>query len=322
MEVEASAPDLAAGQAGRRAAPRLPVDSDATLLLVKHGSGVACRVTDLSMGGCRIETRTRFVAGIQLRVEVSFAVHGLQFRLNGTIQWTDGRRQTGIQFVEMSARRRDELQELVRELELENAARAAAELNDTAIEQRAAQADDEAGAEERQPFDTEPESDVGSQADSGADLDGLSLAAEDSLSAVNPETPAPATNAERRASTRHEVDTSAAIYLVNVGSRLRGRIVDLSQGGCRICTNENFPVGIYTRVEIEFQLHGLPFRIGGVVQAIHDQRQVGMRFLDVSPRKRAQMEQLIEEINEFEKMKAAEPSGEPLDAATPENEAA
>jgi hypothetical protein len=102
-------------------------------------------------------------------------------------------------------------------------------------------------------------------------------------------------NRERRVQSRHEVDTSAVILLVKVGSRLEGRILDLSLSGCCIRTDELFPVGIFTRVETEFRLEGLPFRMGGVIQGIHDRERhmVGIRFLDVSERKRAQMEQLI-----------------------------
>lgn len=106
---------------------------------------------------------------------------------------------------------------------------------------------------------------------------------------------------ERRAQSREGVDTTAIIFLVNVASVLTGRIIDLSLGGCRIRTDERFPVGIYTRIETEFRLEGLPFRLGGVIQAIHDQdrRNVGIRFLDMSSRKREQIEQLIDEIEEM-----------------------
>ncbi len=104
---------------------------------------------------------------------------------------------------------------------------------------------------------------------------------------------------DRRESPREKVDTSAVITLVKIASRLRGRILDLSLGGCRIRADERFPVGIYTRVEIEFRLEGLPFRLGGVVQAIHDRHTVGIRFLDMSSRKREQLEQLIGDIREM-----------------------
>lgn len=103
---------------------------------------------------------------------------------------------------------------------------------------------------------------------------------------------------ERRSHSRHAVDTSAAIILVRIASRLSGRIVNLSFGGCRILCDQRFPVGIFTRVEAEFRIDGITFRLGGVVQGIYDRNTVGIRFLDMSPRKRGQLEQLIEEIRE------------------------
>ncbi len=98
---------------------------------------------------------------------------------------------------------------------------------------------------------------------------------------------------------RQRVDNSAEILLVNVGSRLHGRILDLSLGGCRIRTDQPFPVGIYTRIEVEFRIDGLPFRLGGVIQVIHDRKTVGIRFLDMSERKRQQVLELIGEVAEL-----------------------
>jgi c-di-GMP-binding flagellar brake protein YcgR len=118
----------------------------------------------------------------------------------------------------------------------------------------------------------------------------------------------PAAQPKGRRESRQGVDTSAEILLVNVGSRLRGRIVDLSLGGCRIRTDERFPVGIYTRVEAEFRLEGLLFRLGGVIQHIYDRRTVGIRFLDLSERKRQQVLDLIAEIGEGHGPEPADPA--------------
>jgi c-di-GMP-binding flagellar brake protein YcgR len=117
----------------------------------------------------------------------------------------------------------------------------------------------------------------------------------------------PAMPRDRRGQARHEVDTSATIFLVKVGSALRGRILDLSLSGCRIRTDERVLVGIYTRVETEFRLEGLPFRLSGVIQAIHDRNTVGIRFLDLSERKE---QQVLELIGEMEEMRAAMPPGD------------
>ena len=99
-----------------------------------------------------------------------------------------------------------------------------------------------------------------------------------------------------------------------MGSTLRGRIVDLSLSGCRIRTEERFRVGIYTRIEAEFYLQGLPFRLGGVIQVIHDGRTVGIRFLDLSERKRQQIADLIVEM---ERTGAAKISTDAVSSAEP-----
>jgi len=105
---------------------------------------------------------------------------------------------------------------------------------------------------------------------------------------------------------RLDVDTSAVIHLISLAADVQGRIVDISTGGCRIRTERRFPVGIFRRVEVEFRIEGLPFRLGGVTQAIHDPFNVGIRFLDLSDRKREQLLQLIDEVRIAE-----EPQGEP-----------
>jgi hypothetical protein len=62
-------------------------------------------------------------------------------------------------------------------------------------------------------------------------------------------------------------------------------------------------VDIYTRVETEFNLQGMSFRLGGVIQTLHDRNTVGIRFLDMSDRRR---EQVIELIGEIEQLCAAQ----------------
>ena len=99
---------------------------------------------------------------------------------------------------------------------------------------------------------------------------------------------------------REAVDTHAVIRLINLAADVHGRIVDISLGGCHIHTNQCFPVGIFRRVEVEFCIDGLPFRFAGVTQAIYDSFNVGIRFLDLSERKREQLLQLIDEIKDSE----------------------
>jgi PilZ domain-containing protein len=106
---------------------------------------------------------------------------------------------------------------------------------------------------------------------------------------------------ERRGFARHMVDSAATVFLVDLRVRIAGRIVDVSLGGCRIKSAERFPVGIYRRVEVEFTLDGLPFRLAGVVQALHDPHTIGIRLLDLSDRKREQLAALMQELEEAER---------------------
>jgi hypothetical protein len=267
LELPENPDELAAEQSSRRNTPRYGVDGEARLLLVQHGSIHPCRIVDLSLTGCRLRTKEKFPAGAKLRVEISFKVRGLAFRFSGVTQWTDGRHLAGIRFVDVPLRRREDLVEALGEVAAENEAKAAKLAAEKRVEEQqavaAAQPAEEAPAQSAVPA------------------------------------PAKAAGRERREQLREEINTSVVIHLINIASRLPGRILDLSRSGCRIHTDERFPVGIYTRVETEFHMDGLPFRLGGVVQSIHDRNTVGIRFLDMSDRRREQIEQLMELIHEM-----------------------
>jgi hypothetical protein len=321
MEEEEISKCLAAPGAERRTRPRFPVDEDASLLLLEHGFSVQCSIVDLSLEGCRVRTRERLPAAMRASVEISFKINGIAFRLSGEIRWLDsaaasirdGVRVVGIRFVGVSSRRRDEWAEVLGEVEVDSIAKAAQRGREQTgarqwMEERKAEPPE--SPTKRYPYlvaALQPAKTMGADRPSAGSSQALMpepavspLASHETIDAAGRD----AANRERRKQSRHEVNTSAVILLIHVGSRLSGRILDLSLGGCRICTEQNFPVGIYTRVETEFQLEGLPFRLGGVIQAIHSPRLVGIRFLDMSDRKREQVEQLIEEIAEIEAIKA------------------
>jgi len=314
MEAADREQSLAAGRQDRRADPRFNVDEDAHLLLVKSNSSFLCHIVDLSLNGCRIRTWERFLAGSMVRVEVTFKVRGVPFRFSGVTQWTDGHYLIGVRFVDVPARRRGELAEALCEVKAAKAAKAAEKAAGEraaeewaaakkAVEEKAAAlkaAEQKAAAlkvamEQAAVLETAEAGQAKKEAlrPSAAQLPDQTRVAQ-APEAVRPKPG----KRERREESREAVDTSAIIFLVNVASRLSGRILDLSVGGCRIRTDDRFPVGIYTRVETEFRLEGLPFRLGGVIQAIHDRNTVGIRFLDMSSRKREQVEQLIDEIHE------------------------
>ncbi len=283
-------------QPERRSDPRYSVDQDSVLLFLGFGKPVAARMVDLSQDGCRVRTMERVAARPESPVEIFLRVNGVAFRLNGVLQWNHGGHLLGIRFANMVPRRAVELANVICEMQASVAARAET-VNQLVAEQETRETD-RRGAKERTPEPDRAPVAAAARRNSAPDEPGPQA------------TQAPARR-DRRRQPRHEVDTPAAVFLVKIGSTLRGRILDLSLSGCRIRTDERFPVGIYTRVEAEFCLEGLPLRLGGVIQVIHDRNTVGIRFIDLSDRKR---QQVVELIGEIEQLRAAQNSSEPVAA--------
>ncbi len=108
----------------------------------------------------------------------------------------------------------------------------------------------------------------------------------------------------RRKDSRHAVDGPASLLLVHHGATIGCRLVDLSLGGCQICAESPFVAGPMVRVEVVFQVVGEAVRIAGVTQWTRDRRWIGIRFLDLSERKRSALIQLIGEIEQYNRRRA------------------
>ena len=96
---------------------------------------------------------------------------------------------------------------------------------------------------------------------------------------------------DRRAAPRLVVDEDARLLLVEPGSTVSCRLVDISLGGCRLRTKERFTAGPMVPVEITFKVRGLAFRFSGLTQWTDGRHLVGIRFTGVSARRR---EDLVE----------------------------
>ena len=320
----------------RRAHPRYSVDEESLLVLVNHGMPAKARLVDLSFEGCRVRTLEKFNGNAGWPVEITFKVKGYSFRFSGIIRRNDGHQLLGIQFVNMIPRRKAELAEVIEEMAATVAARE--KTVDQLVAEQGVVAEQGAPAPalpgipemvEAKPVKpevaeaTEPQHvpraidppiaarTITPPAETPAQAEPQPAEAE-KMAEIEPPVHRNSTPRDRRGQSRHEVDTVATIFLVKVASALRGHILDLSVGGCRIRTDERFPVGIYTRVEIEFHLQGLSFRLGGVTQAIHNRFMVGIRFLDLSERKRQQVLDLIDEIEQM-RAAAAQPGASPTE---------
>ena len=264
------------------------------------------RLVDLSLGGCRMVTPEPVSLGILARVEVSFELRGCTFRVVGVTAGTRAKRSFGLRFLEMPRRRAEALLELLEELAEDPQGPRAVErkepqppmepaLIDSAVMDQAAaeaRANRQKQSERAGGIDVPP---VASEAAPVAEAEPGNADDCGKTAGISQDK-----GVERRSHQRHRVDTRVKLTLIRGAITMQGCIVNLSQGGCRLRTDEHFKVGIYTRVEAEFYLHGLPFRLAGVSQAIMDRNTIGVRFLDMSERKRAQLTELIAEIEEMQ----------------------
>ena len=77
---------------------------------------------------------------------------------------------------------------------------------------------------------------------------------------------------------------------------LAGALLDLSLIGCSVRTVKTLTGKLQEGVEVEFEICGLPFRLGGVIRAIYDAHSVGIQFIPLANRKREELEQAIDEL--------------------------
>ena len=301
----------------RRAYPRHKVECPVVVLPVSGSAQIPGKLIDLSLGGCLVVAEQRYTAGILVRVEVQFQLRGIAFRIVGVTVGSRDAKSFAIRFLDMSMRRRQELTEVLEEVAVANARKAAAPaevpgsepapvLSAVAVLTPVAAAPAKSNPE---PVAAKPDhpSEPARPVASTETVSAAKPAPVTELPVKTPELASPSASkrpAERRSQNRHAVDTRAKLLLIKTAISMPGRILNLSMGGCRIRTDERFNVGIYVRVEAEFYLHGLPFRVGGVSQAILDKNTIGVKFLDMSDRRREQLAELMAEIAEA----ALEPS--------------
>jgi c-di-GMP-binding flagellar brake protein YcgR len=79
-------------------------------------------------------------------------------------------------------------------------------------------------------------------------------------------------------------------------AQIRGTIRELSLTGCLVATESSLDLGYQVRVEIEFRLHGNVFRINGITAGTRSNRSFGVRFLDLSDRRRQQLAGVVAEV--------------------------
>lgn len=80
--------------------------------------------------------------------------------------------------------------------------------------------------------------------------------------------------------------------------KVRGKILDLSLLSCCIETESPLAACAGDRLEVYFELNGLPTLLKGMTIAIQDENRFDIEFIDVSSRKKEDLKFLLDELME------------------------
>lgn len=103
-------------QEQRRSNPRLECRGEAELYRLGSGGGCAAAVLDLSVEGCLLKLEVPLLIALGEAVEIGFTVNKLPFRVRAEVRVVRQATTLGFQFVQLSARARVRLSELIEEL--------------------------------------------------------------------------------------------------------------------------------------------------------------------------------------------------------------
>jgi hypothetical protein len=108
---------------------------------------------------------------------------------------------------------------------------------------------------------------------------------------------------ERRQHTRYSVDAWAEVMVKDGTMLFRGRVLDISQGGCYIETEARLRLAPGTPVEIVFRANDRVFQCEGTSRMVRT-RGAGFLFDGMSAKVRVGLEALIRELSATEGMSA------------------
>jgi hypothetical protein len=287
----------AEGQASgreRRAADRYDL-SNTVGSLIHKGTKIPCSVIDISLTGCCVRTLQPFIGGHQETVKVVFPIFEMILSIWGVTQWVRGEHLLGIQFGHPTAQSKNQLAGLLACL----ADNSATEVVKKAMAAIVAEPGEKpilqlehpqvavllAEPEPEETFETEP---------TKAPEEFVAAEIEQASQPVRPKL-----GSEERVLIMEAGDSPARLMLTGDDSVYTGDVVDLSLTGCLMRLSRPCKVRLKAQAEVTFHMQGLPFRLGAVTEEMRDKRTVEMRFVQMSRRKRDDLNQAISELIEL-----------------------
>lgn len=83
------------------------------------------------------------------------------------------------------------------------------------------------------------------------------------------------------------------------GAKEIGSLVNLSKRGCCFMAEEALRGSEGACIEMHLKIRGIDLRVAGIIRHVHQWRRAGIEFVELSERKREQIEELIGELAEL-----------------------
>nr|WP_281372371.1 PilZ domain-containing protein [Granulicella arctica] len=104
--------------------------------------------------------------------------------------------------------------------------------------------------------------------------------------------------ADRRQSERYPVEGWAEIMVMDGMMFLRGQIADIGSAGCYIATRADMGLKPGVHVTMIFRVRGVEFRPEGITRVVQPGKGAGFSFVRVNSKLRAQLDALIDVLNQ------------------------
>ena len=101
---------------------------------------------------------------------------------------------------------------------------------------------------------------------------------------------------EQRKHERFACEGMAEIHLYEIGKSYPARIENLSLRGCKLVLRRRPEFNLQTLFELTFTVHEMSFRVRGRVVETRRARCIGVEFVDLRPRLKRYLQDLIEEL--------------------------
>jgi hypothetical protein len=83
------------------------------------------------------------------------------------------------------------------------------------------------------------------------------------------------------------------------GGKETGTLVNLSKRGCCFLADEALRGCEGAPIEVHLKVRGIDIRVRGIIRHVHKWRRAGIEFVEISDRKREQIEELMGELAEL-----------------------